>query len=196
MVDSMTRPPPSSATCKGRPAASPSRARRVLRSLWMPALVLGLGLSLLSRKSGPDEGTEAASFDLPVVSGSGERFQLAAHRGTPVVVEAFASWCSACRSAAPVLDAAAHASRAAPVRFVAVSVDDTAQSAAKAAHEWGIGFDVAWDDGDFAAQYDISNLPTLVVVDREGRVAHTATGKVSRTELERWLADLGAARTD
>ena len=196
MVGAVSSSRANGASRKRRATPPPSRARQLLRSLWMPALVLGVGLSLFSRQSGPDEGTLASDFDLPVVSGAASRFQLAAHRGTPVVVEAFASWCRACRSAAPILDEAARAKRAAPVRFVAVSVDDSAQAAAGAARKWGIGFDVAWDDGDFAAKYEIAQLPTLVVIDREGRVQHSATGRVSRAELERWLTELGAPRTE
>ena len=154
----------------------------------------GLVAYQMTQRSGPSTGTMAADFDLPIASGSGERVRLSELRGTVVVVEAFAGWCRACREVAPTLDEAARAQRQAPVRFIGVSIDDSAEQAAAVARSWGISYDVAWDDGGFADRYDISHLPTVVVVDQEGKVAHSTSGSLSRAQLEAWLTDLGAAR--
>ena len=181
-------------------AVTPGRRREALwctaKSALLAAAVVGLVYYLSAGASGPEVGTVAKGFDLPVVSGSPSRFRLAEHTGTVVVVEVFASWCRACRAATPLLSEAARARRSSDVRFVAVSVDSSREAAAAAARGWGIPFDVAWDDGSFAGDYDISRLPTVVVLDRDGKVKASASGSLSRAQLERWLSEVGAERVN
>ena len=68
--------------------------------------------------------------------------------------------------------------------------------ALKAARSWPIAYDVALDDGSFSEKYRISRLPTVFVVDQQGKVAKSASGRISRAELERWLTELGAPRVN
>jgi thiol-disulfide isomerase/thioredoxin len=140
------------------------------------------------RSSGPDEGTLAPRIDLPVV-GSSERFDLAKERGKPVVLEVFASWCGACRRAAPVLAEVQRAHPQGDVKFLGVSVDDSLEEAQRVKDRWRIPYDVALDDGSVSRGYKVSLLPTLVVIGRDGTVRHTTTGVPSRSELESWLAE-------
>lgn len=145
----------------------------------------------VSRKlSGPKQGQVAAAFDLPVVDRPGERFRLADHRGKPVVIEVFASWCGACRRAAPTLTEAFHRHGGADVAFVGVSVDSNPEAAAAAKREWGIPYDVTVDDGSMSRSYGIEVLPTFVVVGRDGTVHRVSTGTPSRSDLDKWLAQL------
>ena len=164
------------------------------KTVVLATVAVGLVYAVFTESSGPKAGTMARDFDLPVVSGEGPRFRLADQAGTVVVVEVFASWCRACRAATPVLSEGARARRRSDVRFVAVSVDDSRQEALAAAREWGIPFDVTWDDGSFAKSYGISRLPTFVVVDRQGKVRASTTGRLSRAKLEGWLTSVGAER--
>ena len=157
------------------------------------AAAVALAMLLIPRRGGPDVGEPAKAFELPLVDRDA-RFALAEVKGQPVLVEAFASWCSACRSAAPTLAAAAQATRARPVRFIGVSVDDSPEQARRAKEGWRIPYDVALDDGSFSRDYGVKLLPTFVLIDAEGRVRRVSTGRPSATELERWLADVGAER--
>jgi peroxiredoxin len=164
------------------------------------AILVAVGIAtwthLTRAKSGPSVGSEAVDFALPVASGPEDSFRLADHRGTPVVIEVFASWCGYCQRATSVLASASQARRSLPVRFVGVSVDDTIATAGSAAESWGIPYEVAWDDGRVTLAYDISMLPTVIVVDGEGRVAHVGNGAPDAEDLEDWLADVGAQRVD
>jgi cytochrome c biogenesis protein CcmG/thiol:disulfide interchange protein DsbE len=145
------------------------------------------------RPSGLRAGGEAKQFELPLVDSSGT-FSLKQERGKPVLIEAFASWCSVCRSSAPELSDAYGAARAQGVRFVGVSVDDSVDAARNAKRAWNIPYDVALDDGQFSAQYRITLLPTFIVIDSTGRVRHVSSGRPSASELEDWLSEVGAAR--
>ncbi len=174
-----------------------ARARRYWQGVRPALVVLAVGLVIYyvtAPSSGPEVGTVAHDFDLALTSGAGKRFRLSDHQGTPVLVEAFASWCRACRNATPILVEAARAERAREVRFVAVGVNDSPDDASRAARSWGIPYDVAVDDGSFARSYQISRLPTILLVSAEGKVIHTTTGRVGRDQLESWLSEAGAAR--
>ena len=158
------------------------------------AAAVALAMLLFPRRGGgPEVGEPAKPFELPLVDRDA-RFTLAEAKGQPVLVEAFASWCSACRSAAPTLAAAAQATRARPVRFIGVSLDDSPEQARRAKEGWRIPYDVALDDGRFSRDYGVQLLPTFVLIDAEGRVRRVSTGRPSATELERWLTDVGAER--
>lgn len=162
-------------------------ARAVDWIIW--AAIAGAAFMLIRRRSsGPPEGVVAPLIDLPVV-GTGERFELARERGKPVVLEVFASWCGACRRAAPVLAEVQRAHPAGDVKFVGVSLDDTMDQALRVKERWQIPYDVVLDDGSVSRGYKVSLLPTLVVIGRDGMVRHTTTGVPSKSELERWIAE-------
>lgn len=58
-------------------------------------VVAALALASSGRGGGKGSSTEPSAFDLPALRGGG-RVRLADHRGQPVVVNFFASWCSSC----------------------------------------------------------------------------------------------------
>jgi thiol-disulfide isomerase/thioredoxin len=140
------------------------------------------------RSSGPAEGTDAATFDLPLL-GSSERFNLASQRGKPVVMEVFASWCGTCRRATPVLSEMYRSHVGRDVTFLGVSVDDSRQQAENARAEWDIPYPVALDDGSVARGYGVSLLPTVVLIDKHGKVRRSVTGVPSKRELDEFLAN-------
>jgi thiol-disulfide isomerase/thioredoxin len=153
------------------------------------AAIGGAALVLVRRRnSGPAEGTLAPRIELPLVGEAG-RFDLAAQRGKPVVVEVFASWCGTCRRAAPVLAEAYHAYPPSEVTFLGVSVDDSTGDAARAKEHWRIPYEVALDDGSVQRGYHVSLLPTVMVIGRDGVVRHTTTGVPTRSELASWIAE-------
>lgn len=177
-----------------------SRCHGSFLSLLAGLLVLG-GLCgwvavATGRASGPPPGERLAPVDLPLVKGATPRFSLAQARGRPLVIEIFASWCAACQKASPILADAARARRARETRFVAVSVDDSPFLAAVAARRWAIPYDVAFDDRGVADVWEVTRLPTVIVVDAQGRVSRVVAGVPSASEVERWLDEVGAGRLD
>jgi cytochrome c biogenesis protein CcmG/thiol:disulfide interchange protein DsbE len=173
--------------------SQPPRARSKLSRITDYALyagIAGLFALLVSRgSSGPKEGATAAGFQLPLASGNGS-FSLEQHRGKPVLMEVFASWCGACQHAAPMLDDIYKDAAKSDVVFVGVSVDDDARAAQKVKERWPIAYPVAVDDGSVAKAYGVSMLPTFVLIDRSGKIKRVSSGVPSRRTLSRWLAEL------
>ncbi len=153
--------------------------------------VAALLYGVVSRSmSGPSEGSSAAAFDLPLVGRTGERFRLQDHRGKPVLIEVFASWCGACEHSAPTMNAAYTKHRKDGLVFVGVSVDGSPEEAARVQRDWQVPYDVVLDDGRMSKDYKIQVLPTLVLVNREGQIERVATGIPSSATLDKWLTEL------
>ena len=193
MADSVTTESNGPAWARDPRRPPPSRSSQLVR--WIVFLGIGaLLIALLARqRSGPTVGVEAATFALPAVGAAEGTFDLASRRGNPVLIEIFASWCPTCESASPTMARAFQAKRERPVCFVGVTMDKTVGAAAKLKNDWNIPYTVAVDDGTVAKAYQVSMLPTFVVLDAEGTVRHVFTGVPDRSDVEGWLASVGAA---
>ncbi len=139
-------------------------------------------------------GTAAPSFSLPALGG-GAPVTLAAHRGTPVIINFFASWCRECRQE---LAAVATTARAAGGRVAVLGVDSNessepaAQQLLAAAHAH---YPVAVDaNAAVATRYLVNALPVSYFVDAHGRVVGAALGPQTAASLQHWVHHLEAGR--
>jgi cytochrome c biogenesis protein CcmG/thiol:disulfide interchange protein DsbE len=139
-------------------------------------------------------GTAAPPFSLPALGGGGA-VSLSAFRGTPVIVNFFASWCRDCRAE---LDAVATVARNNAGRVAVVGVDSnessdaTATQLLAAAHA---NYPVALDNSaKVATQYLISALPVSYFLNADGQVVGAAIGPQGVASLDRWVARLKAKR--
>ena len=173
--------------------------RLPLLGLSAAALLVGLAISVTSwggPRTGPELGRVPPSFALRATNAPDRTVSLESLRGTPVVVELFASWCTYCEQASRTLADAARAPRRSPVAFVGVSLDEHAFQAEAIAREWRLPYDVVHDNGWVTRSWHVSALPTIVVLDAEGRVRYVSEEAVEQQRLERWLRQLGSPRTD
>jgi cytochrome c biogenesis protein CcmG/thiol:disulfide interchange protein DsbE len=132
-------------------------------------------------------GTPAPVFSLPALGGGGV-VTLSSFRGTPVIVNFFASWCPDCRAE---LAAVASTARASAGKVAVVGVDSNESSVATATQllrEAHATYPVALDaDAKVATTYLVDALPVTYFVDADGRVVGAALGPQSNAALERWV---------
>jgi cytochrome c biogenesis protein CcmG/thiol:disulfide interchange protein DsbE len=103
--------------------------------------------------------------------------RLADIRGTPVLVNFWASWCVPCRKEAPHL---ARFDREMKQRAQLVGVDfqDAKSDALAFIREFGWRFPNVRDpQGKLASRYGLAGLPTTYVVDADGRLAKALSGE-------------------
>jgi hypothetical protein len=63
-----------------------------------------------------------------------------------------------------------------PIRAIGVSVDDETADGARSHHRDKLTFPVIHGDPAFSKAYRITSLPTIIVIDEQGKIRRTITG--------------------
>lgn len=163
------------------------------------AVVVGaLAFAVVAASSGNSGGpgvTDPARFDLPKLEGGG-RVQLAAYRGTPVVVNLYASWCTACRTELPGMASVAR-ELAGKVVFIGVDSVDSGRGLAMA-RQYQLaesGFVLARDVGGAQGSglHDALNalgMPATAFYDSTGKLVFQANEAIPEATLRQKLHQL------
>ena len=132
-------------------------------------------------------GAQAPAIDLPDVRASRARVVLAELRGTPVLVNFWATWCTPCRQEMPLLGAA-HKRLGGKLAIVGVDVKDNRAEAVRFLADRSIDYPSAYDpDASLRRSFEFVGLPVTVLVGRDGRVLDRVTGAVTRSRLNQLL---------
>src|SRR5262245_23572652 len=124
-------------------------------------------------------GRMAPDFSLHVVTGEsqGDRIHLDELKGQAVILDFWATWCEPCQIVAPILDRISRKHQGKGLVVVGVNTSDQPGLAPLFARKKGLSYPIVYDEGDGVAQrYGVSNLPTLVVIDRDGNVVAVRSG--------------------
>jgi thiol-disulfide isomerase/thioredoxin len=117
----------------------------------------------------------APDFTLPTLGGPNVRLQ--EQRGRVVMINFWASWCGPCREEMPHLARLYEKYRASGFTVLAVNIDEDQAKAANLAQQLGMRFPVLLDTGKQVSRlYDLSAMPSTVLVDRDGRVRYVHRG--------------------
>ena len=165
-----------------RPPTASRLASVVLAALAAGFLLLRLGdHGALVNEPAPD-------FTLGVAAGEGEgtdRVRLTDQRGQLVVLDFWASWCAPCRHSVPILNQVARELGPQGVRVFGVNAEGLpAARVGEVARAWGISYPVL-HDSTAATQlaYEVSALPSILLVDRAGVIRQRYSGAPSAETL-------------
>ena len=98
------------------------------------------------------------------------------YKGEVLILNFWASWCLPCRVEMPLLASAYNDQKEDKKQIVAVNLKEIWQTIDKFRKNTGIPFSVALDSGELADKLKINVIPSLVVVDREGKVLSITNG--------------------
>ena len=117
----------------------------------------------------------APDFTLPSLDGPNLRLQ--EQRGRVVMINFWATWCGPCRVEMPHLSKLYEKYRGSGFTVLAVNIDEDPQKAASLAKQLGMRFPVLLDtEKKVSRLYDLSTMPSTVLVDRDGRVRFVHRG--------------------
>jgi cytochrome c biogenesis protein CcmG, thiol:disulfide interchange protein DsbE len=123
----------------------------------------------------------APAFTLERLDGKGD-LSLESLRGTPVVLNFWASWCSPCKDEAPLLEEASKR-WAGKVAFVGVDVKDFRGDARRFIERYGVTYPNVYDGkGSTIGRYGVTGYPETYFIDAEGRVRYRIAGPVEDAE--------------
>ena len=121
---------------------------------------------------------KAATFHLRSLGGNEVDLADLLTRG-PVVLDFWATWCQPCAQALPEMQRVAERWSDRGVTVVGVSIDGPRnQSRVRPfAAKLGLTFPILFDaDGKLQRDYQVSAVPTTVVIDTRGRIAYASEG--------------------
>jgi len=115
--------------------------------------------------------------DFTLRSADGPNVRLQEQRGRVVMVNFWATWCGPCRQEMPHLNRLYGKYRDAGFTLLGVNIDDDQAKAVGLASRLGLQFPVLLDtDKKVSRLYDLSTMPSTVLIDRDGRVRHVHLG--------------------
>jgi thiol-disulfide isomerase/thioredoxin len=182
-------------------AASGRPPRVVVATAVVVAVVVGM-VAVYATRTDPRSGgtvggaeatsTNPAAFVLPRLRGSGT-VRLTDFRGRPLLVNFFASWCTACEGEAPGFLRVDAELRGA-VRFLAVDAEETGDGAGFAHHlgydRWPLARDLGGINGSgLRDSLGGLGLPVTAFYNGDGRLVHVSQGALSEEALRSGLRD-------
>lgn len=162
---------------KNQTPLPPVEAETVDMSNYMPSL---------------ETGVEAPDFEAPDILGN--PVKLSDYRGKYVVLDFWASWCKDCRAEMPAVKNLYTAFAPKGVEFLGVSFDTDLNALIDYGMENEIPWmqvcnQIKWKENPISAAYDLKWIPTMFLIDPDGKVAGIA---FTATEMEALLS----ARSD
>lgn len=172
------------------------------RSRWLSigaaVLALAAGIwfawSTLERSGGATGQPATALLGLSLPDPDGKEQALSQWKGKVLVVNFWATWCAPCREEMPMFTRVQQDTGAKGVQFVGIAVDQ-ADKVKQFANELGLNYPTLIGGyGAMELSKSLGNtimaLPFTVIVDREGRVAHTQLGPLKQEQLMSILREL------
>lgn len=126
--------------------------------------------------------------DLVQPSLDGRLVRLSDYRGRVVLVDFWATWCGPCHVQAEVLKALHERYRGQGVEVLAVSLGEEVETVRRFLERRPLPYPVLTDSEDrLSARHEIYSLPSLLIVDRSGRVAYIQAGLSDAGVIQRIL---------
>lgn len=177
------KPPPIAGEITTTQAGTPSGLFATLPPNSVPAYASGDAAPLVGRLA-PD-------FTLPTLDGG--EITLSDLRGSPVLINFWASWCPPCRLEMPELVRIYEAHK--DEDFVILGVDLTFQDAIADVEafveEFNMTFPVLLDKtGEVGRAYRLLGIPMSVFVDRQGIIRRIHIGLMTGDQLEEFTAEI------
>ncbi|MDF2177861.1 TlpA disulfide reductase family protein [Aliiglaciecola sp. CAU 1673] len=146
-------------------------------------VVVLTGLTAFTAKAADSKATTAPDFTLK--SRDGGNLRLAEQRGNIVLVNFWASWCGPCREELPKFEEMYQRYQDLGFVVLGVNVDDDPAKAEILLSDISISFPVLFDPkGEVSRLYDISAMPTTILIDRDGNTRLVHKGYKSGDEVK------------
>ncbi len=134
----------------------------------------------------PAESANPVSFTLPDMEGKNIAVGMP---GEITIINFWATWCPPCRSEMPELDRFAQNHK--EVALYAVNIQEYSDKVKEFMQKNNYSLHVLMDkDGTIAKKFQITAIPTTIVIDKNGNIKYRKSGGVTQAELESVIKNL------
>ena len=162
------------------------RASAQRSDAWIWVLVIAatcsvVALAVVQGRHPPGQltGKAAPAVALPLLGGGRSSIQA----GKVTLVDFWATWCAPCRASMPRVQKLYTEYKSDGVELYSVDTDDESPDREPQVREFllqnGLTFPVVLDDGSAERAFSIASLPTMLLLDREGKVAWSHIGALT-----------------
>lgn len=160
----------------------------IVGPLWIWANRLPVDAQQALRRPQPAIGYPAPDFHLEDLAG--QAFALAQQRGTPIVLNFWATWCAPCQRELPALQATAER-YAGKVQIIGIDQGETHATVQPYVQERGLTFPILLDEELTVGQrYQIQGMPTTFFIDGNGVIRHLWVGEMNSITLAEGIAQI------
>jgi thiol-disulfide isomerase/thioredoxin len=149
-----------------------------------------------------DGGASAGSSTASVGKGKAPHFRLKTldgrtlgpkdFPGKVVVVDFWATWCAPCHEQTRILEPIYREYKGRGVQFLATNVAEEEATVRKFLQRKPLPYPVLMDPGDVSGDLGVYALPTLIVIDKKGKISFFHQGVVDDATLRQALKQAGA----
>jgi peroxiredoxin len=160
----------------------------------LTAVVASLGLALGCGK--PESAGIGQPFgDFEIARLDGGKWKLSDHRGRPVVINYWATWCPPCVEETAGLVEVAEKRK--DIRLVGISIDDNPDAVKRFVEKHRIPYPVLLPKKGDPVTGRITGVPETYILDAEGRLVDAIIGPISARDLEARIdfSDAGSLRS-
>jgi len=136
--------------------------------------------------------TGKPAIDFTLKDLKGRSHSLKALRGKTVLLDFWATWCGPCRMTMPQVAKIHEQYKDKGVEVMSINEGESAEKAGAYLAKNGYAFTALLDtDRSVATQYKVNGIPTLVVIDREGKISDYLVGARDEAALQAALKKAG-----
>lgn len=147
------------------------------------ASVVALAVFQGRRAEARFSGLSAPDLSLPRLDGRGKS---PLPHSKVTVVDFWATWCAPCRASMPRVQKVWQEYRLRGLEIYSVDTDDPAPNREPAVRNFlienGLTFPVVIDDGSAAKAFAVTSLPTMLLLDRQGKIVWSRVGALTMND--------------
>ncbi len=140
-------------------------------------------------------GKTAGDFKLKAMDG--KEFSLQALHGKPVLLDFWATWCGPCRADMPALEKIYADYRERGLVMIGMNVGEDQETVSKFLQQTKLSYPIVLaGQMETLESYSVTAFPTVVLIDRDGKIALYHVGSGGEVEVRAALEKLGLSKSE